>query len=93
MALVIVCTIVATACALTLRRTPLVIPWRSALAGLTIAVAVGAYAALRHGDSELVRRAKAACIGRGAWTGIESVRGKPDRVYCADGARNGYTLP
>ena len=91
--LVVLCAVVATVCALALRRSSLVIAWPAALAGLLVAIAVGAYAALRHDDSERVRRAEAACLGRGGVATIESARGRPDRVYCVHGARRGYTLP
>jgi hypothetical protein len=58
-----------------------------------LAIAVGAYTALEHNSDELLRRAKAACLGRGGHTAIVSARRHPDRVYCAHGARDGYPLP
>jgi hypothetical protein len=92
-AVVAACAVVATTCVLTLRRRPIVLAWQYALTGLTLAMIIGTSAAQDHDSDELLRRAKATCLGRGGYVSIESARGQPDRVYCAGGARGGYTLP
>jgi hypothetical protein len=83
--LVIACSITATACALSLTNRRIRIDASWAAAGLLVAVAVGAYTALRIDGDEIWKRADAVCVGRGGVAATELARDEQPRVYCRNG--------
>lgn len=62
------------------------------LAGLLVALVIASDSALNAMSRARWERADAVCIGRGGRAFTASVKGRPDRVYCRLGARDGYAV-